>query len=163
MNTKRCLLLALVLGLVVGLPLLGHWARRGTAGRCVLDGVPIDPLYAARVVDEQGQSHSFCCINCARLWLSQHQAAPRAVFVTDEVTSEEIDAASAWMVRSQVVSVAATRNCLHAFRHRADAERHARSALGRLLSRDENPFLPARALPPAHAGRQSPPPGDAIR
>lgn len=138
--TSRGLLLLVAVGVIVGLPLAGHWARCSPAQRCALDGVAIDPRYGARIVDAAGQEHSFCCIECARLWLRQQQAAPRTVYVTDEVSGDEIDAAQAWLVRSQVVSVAATQNQLHAFRSRDDAERHARAALGRVLTADEDPF-----------------------
>jgi hypothetical protein len=93
-----------------------------------------------RVVDAQGQIHLFCCIYCAELWLAHQEAKPAAVFVTDEATGQEIDAASAWFVRSSVVTVAHTRNRVHAFGKHRDASRHAEAAQGKVLQDTERPF-----------------------
>jgi hypothetical protein len=141
-RSSRWLLLAAWILVVVGLPLAGKWARRSTVPACALDGARINPLYRVRVVDAQGRDQEFCCIHCAELWCGQQTDRPRAVFVTDEVTGQEIDAASAWFVRSQVVTVPHTGNRIHAFRDRADAARHADAAHGLLLSDAEKPFGP---------------------
>jgi hypothetical protein len=126
--------------LVIGLPLAGHWARHTAGNRCAFDGARIDRLYRVRVVDDQGHDHEFCCIHCAALWLSHQERKPHAVFVTDEATGQEIDAASAWFVRSAVVTVAHTANRIHAFRKQADAARHADTAQGWVLLDGEKPF-----------------------
>jgi hypothetical protein len=140
MHTRRWLMVLAGLAVVVGLPLLGKWARRTPGKRCALDGFPIDPTYRVRVVDGQGQDHAFCCIHCATLWLAHEPVAPRAVFVTDEVSGQEVEAASAWFVRSLVITVAHTGNDIHAFRSQADADRHAQSARGTVLANAEKPF-----------------------
>ena len=126
--------------LAAALPGIGHLARRVPAGRCALDGVAIEPLYRVRVEDDQGRDHEFCCIHCAELWLGRQQAKPRAVYVTDEAGGREIDAPSAYFVRSAVDTTPTVGNRVHAFARRADAERHAAAARGRLLSDAERPF-----------------------
>jgi hypothetical protein len=145
LRSSRWLLVAAGLLVIVGLPLAGKWARRRPAHPCALDGAAIDPLYRVHIVDAQGHDQEFCCIHCASAWLSQRTAAPRAVFVTDEVSGQEIDAASAWFVRSLVVTVAHTGNRIHAFRDQADAVRHADSAHGQILPEAEKPFGQAGA------------------
>jgi hypothetical protein len=152
MTPTRWLIVLAGLAVVFGLPLLGKWARGPRAATCALDGVAIDPVYRVRVVDDQGTDRQFCCIQCAALWLSRQPAKPRAVWVTDETTGREIDAASAWFVRSLVVTEAHTRNRVHAFGSAADAGRHARAAYGAVLPDSESPFA-AFSLPRGTAGR----------
>src|SRR5687767_8925287 len=125
--------LALLL-VAAALPLAGHWARRGAAVTCAYDGAEIDRAYRVRVVDHRGGEHEFCCIRCAEFWLEGQKAVPREVFVTDEPSLEEVDASAAYFVRSSVVTTPTTRNRVHAFRHRQDAQRHADSAGGTILS-----------------------------
>ena len=149
---SRWLLVAAGLLVVVGLPLAGKWLRHSSAPACALDGARIDPVYRVRVVDAEGRDQVFCCIHCAALWCSQQSERPRAVFVTDEVSHQEIDAGSAWFVRSFVVTVPHTGNRIHAFRDRADAERHADAAHGLLLSDGEKPFGPGAEPAQAVAG-----------
>lgn len=139
-RSVRWLLAAAGLLVIVGLPLAGKWARRRPAHACALDGSAVDPLYRVRIVDAEGRDREFCCIGCASAWLGQQPAAPRAVFVTDEVSGQEIEAASAWYVRSLVVTVPHTGNRIHAFRDQADAARHAESAHGEVLTDAEKPF-----------------------
>jgi hypothetical protein len=139
MGTRRSRIVAVTLLVILGLPLAGKWARRGAAARCELDGVAITPSYRVRALDASGEEHKFCCIRCAALWLRQRPA--RAVFVTDEATGREINATSAWFVRSQVVTAPQADNYLHAFAHRDDAVKHARTARGTVLAASENPFL----------------------
>jgi hypothetical protein len=123
----------ILLALAVALPLLGYLARRPLTG-CALDGVKINPDYRVEVVDAGGARRAFCCIRCAQIWLG-HQSAPlRAITVTDETSGEPIDAAAAWYVRSSVVTVWTTGNRIHAFRDRADAEKHAATFAGVVLS-----------------------------
>jgi hypothetical protein len=133
----------LLVGLVVvaGLPLAGHWARRHRAEGCALDGAAVNPAYRVEVVDASGHPHAFCCLRCAQIWL-EDKPDPRAVTVTDEASGEPIDAAAAWFVRSSVVTMPTTGNRVHAFRTRADAERHADQFWGVVLSGSERPFAP---------------------
>jgi len=65
---------------------------------------------------------------------------PRSVRVTDEASGKLIDAGDAHYVRSSVVTNPATGNRVHAFRNRADAEKHADIHGGTVLSESERPF-----------------------
>jgi hypothetical protein len=141
MTVRAASWLCLFLGLaaMVGLPVLGRLARRTDTG-CALDGAKIDPAYRVEVVDADGQTHAFCCVRCAEIWLRHRAAPPRAVRVTDEVSGEPVDAASAWFVRSSVVTRPATGNRVHAFRSRADAEKHAATFAGVVLEPAQRPL-----------------------
>jgi hypothetical protein len=129
-------------GLLVlaGLAFVGSWLRRSPQLRCALDGARLDPLFRVRIVDEEGRSYEFCCVRCAEIWLHRQAMPPRAIYVTDEESGQEIDAASAYYVRSLVVTTAPTGNRIHAFRTRSDAERHASVFGGTLLGPSERPF-----------------------
>jgi hypothetical protein len=121
------------LAVAVGLPLLGRWARSDGAERCAEDGLPIAALYRVRVVDSAGQSRQFCCVGCAEKWRRQHENSARSIWVTDEASGDEIEASTAWFVRSAVTTNSVTRNRIHAFRDRQDAERHAAAFAGEIL------------------------------
>jgi hypothetical protein len=138
-NKRRIAALAGLL-LLAALPVLGHWVRRAPEGRCALDGVAIVPIYQVRVRDGQGNDQTFCCIRCAELWLGRQTATPQAVTVTDEASGQAIEATAAYFVRSTVVTAPTTGNRVHAFADQADAERHAESAHGRLLTGTDRPF-----------------------
>jgi endogenous inhibitor of DNA gyrase (YacG/DUF329 family) len=138
--SKRVWLGLVGLFVVVGLPLMGSWARRQAAGSCALDGMAIDPVYRVEVVDARGQPHPFCCLRCAQMWLDRQQARPLAITVTDEVSGRPIDAAAAWFVSSSVVTMPTTGNRIHAFGTRHDAEKHAASFAGSVLPESEYPF-----------------------
>jgi nitrous oxide reductase accessory protein NosL len=120
---------------VVGLPLCGKWLRHHEAPRCEVDGLRIDPVYRVRIVDGAGNSHWCCGVDCARLWLKRNTDSSAEVYVTDETTGTEIDARSAFFVESAVVTNPVTLNRVHAFRRRADAEEHARSFGGEVLTK----------------------------
>jgi hypothetical protein len=121
--------------LLAATAVVGSRLRHPPAGRCALDGVAVEPRYRVRV-----GGHEFCCVRCAELWLGRREAGGQPVRVTDEATGREIDAASAYFVRSMVVTAPATGCRVHAFADRADAERHAESAHGQLLSGSDRPF-----------------------
>jgi NosL len=140
MRTSRWQIVLAVVFVAAGLAVLGSWARRGRGVGCALDGVRIDPPFRVRVVDEQGGSEEFCCIRCAERWLGSRRGPPQAVYVTDEAEGQEVDARDAWYVRSAVVTTPTSGNRTHAFRDRADAERHAASARGTLLTGPDRPF-----------------------
>jgi hypothetical protein len=125
---------------VVGLPLLGYWARQRREPGCALDGAPINPRYRVTMVDAQGRSQAFCCPRCAQLWLARQPAAPAAITVTDETTGRPLDAAAAWYVRSLVATSPATGNRIHVFASRTDAESHAAGFFGTVLTDVEKPF-----------------------
>jgi hypothetical protein len=139
-SVRKAAWVVVALAVVVGLPLAGHWARRPADPGCALDGAPVDPAYRVEVVDEQGQTHAFCCLTCARIWLHRHGTPPRAVTVTDESTGRPLDAADAHYVRSAVVTTPATGNRIHVFASRADAQRHADSFGGTVLEGSDRPL-----------------------
>jgi hypothetical protein len=125
---------------LTALSLMGHWTRSSAERTCAHDGEVINPLYRVRIVDDHGRDNVFCCIHCAQSWL-QHQSTPlRAIWVTDETSGEEIEAASASFVRSAVLTNPSTLNRIHVFRSPSDAEEHARACNGRLLDATETPF-----------------------
>jgi hypothetical protein len=130
----------LVGAVAVGLPFLGTWARRQRLPQCALDGVPIVPTYAVEITVPERPPRGFCCIRCADYWLEKESPASPVINVTDEVTSQAIDAADAYFVRSTVVTNPVTQNDIHAFADRDDAERHAAQFRGRLLEDEERPF-----------------------
>jgi hypothetical protein len=130
----------LLLGaMVLAAPLAGRWLRRDNQSRCAWDGLPVQALYRVRVVDAADTSREFCCVRCAAAWLTQHGAA-HAVHVTDEASGSEIDAGAAHFVQSAVSTNPITRNSIHAFKKRSDAEEHADTFGGRLLTDEERPF-----------------------
>jgi hypothetical protein len=136
---KRSVALAALL-LLLTLPLVGKWLRRTSEIRCTLDGGMLLPDYRVRVEDATGASYDFCCIRCAQLWLERQALPPRAIWVTDEPSGAEIDAATAHFVRSLVTTTPTTGNRIHAFRDLADAERHAQTCRGTILTDAERPF-----------------------
>ncbi len=141
MHTARRQILGTVVVISVMLAAAGTYARRHPAGRCDLDGARIDPAYQVRILDDEGQRRIFCCIRCAELWLEARRRRPQAVFVTDERSGHETAAAAAFFVRSAIVTTPTTGNRMHAFQDRADAETHAATAGGRVLTGDERPFF----------------------
>jgi hypothetical protein len=128
------------LAVIVGLPVLGSWARRDATRHCALDGVKLDPHYQVQVIDGAGQARCFCCPRCAALWIERQPSPCGAVRVTDERGGEWIDASAAYFVRSLVVTTAANGNRIHVFRDRVDAERHAELFGGKVLDDTERPF-----------------------
>jgi hypothetical protein len=131
---------AIGLAVVIGLPLLGTWLRRQSDGGCALDGVRVDPRYAVRIVDAQGEQHPFCCLQCAVLRQQRQDVKPRQVLVTDEASGQLFEGASAYFVRSGVVTNAITGNRVHVFRNRQDAMRHVELSRGLILSGNARPF-----------------------
>ena len=121
----------------------GHWARRGRANRCALDGGSVDPRLRVRIVDAAGDDFEFCCLSCAQWWLEASRARPSRIYVTDETSGEEIEAEKAYYVRSRVVSHGPTQERRHVFRHQSDAETHAREFHGRVLEGKRRPFAGA--------------------
>ena len=126
---------------VIGLPLIGHCVRKDNRAHCALDGVLIEPIYHARVVDEEGQSHVFCCLTCAKRWLEARHGLPQVIFVTDESSGLEIKASEAYFAASSVVTVPTSRNSIHAFANRSDAERQIKQFGGTLLDEADHPFV----------------------
>ena len=140
LSPRACVRYLAGLAVIVGLPVLGSWARRDATPRCALDGVKLDPHYRVQVIDRAGEAHSFCCPRCAGLWIERQPSACRAVRVTDEQSGEWIDASAAYFVRSIVVTTTATGSRIHVFRDRGDAERHAELFGGKVLEGSERPL-----------------------
>jgi hypothetical protein len=138
--------LAYLLVLAV-LPVAGHWARSGAARTCAYDGGAIEPRYRVRIVDEHGRDVLFCCIHCAGAWSKRQETKPKAVWVTDETSGEEIEAESAFFVRSLVMTNPTTRDRIHAFRDESDAREHAERFHGQVLDAAERPFAECCCCP----------------
>jgi len=137
---SQVILVASSLALVIGLPVLGHWHRRDAPPRCAFDGLPIEPCYRVVVIRSRDVEHTFCCVRCADRWLEQPKTFASEVFVTDETTGDQINASTAWFVRSSVATNHLNGNRIHVFRLRVDAERHADAFHGEILSDSERPF-----------------------
>lgn len=132
------------LALICALPFALRPLRVDGTERCALNGVPVDPAYAVRLLDEtSGTSLHFCCPMCADVWAAKSKPTRWRAFVIDEASGREIDAADAWFVRSRVVAVPATDSRVHSFADEAAARRHAEEFRGTLLEGDERPLRPA--------------------
>lgn len=141
---RAVLLVGAALAALAALPLAAKAIRGPSADRCALNGVEIDPLHAVRVTDAVGDaSRRFCCVGCAEAWLAREPRAARTVLVVDEETGREIDARTAWFVRSRVVAVAATESRIHVFATESAARRHAEDFSGTVLSGDDLPLRSA--------------------
>ena len=144
MNVQRWQWQAGLAGLlvVVGLPVAGKLARGTREAGCALDGVEIEAMFRVRIVDDERQAHEFCCIRCAEYWMERRAIELTAIYVTDEVSGKEIEASSAYFVRSSVITMPTTGNRIHVFQDRSDAERHASMLRGTVLLGSERPFEP---------------------
>jgi len=136
----RRTVIAVGVAVLLVLPFLGTWLRRSPEARCALDGGAIVPSYRVRVQDAAGESREFCCIRCAEIWLERQGKRARAIWVADEYSGAEIDAATAYYVRSLVVTTPTTGNRIHAFRKQVDAEQHVEKFHGAILTNAERPF-----------------------
>lgn len=130
---------------VIGLPWLGTWVRRRGLPQCGLDGAPIEPIYAVRMIDADGKHWQFCCVLCAEYWLARQSREPRDIRVVDEATGQELAPGKAFFARSSIVTNAATGNRVHVFRYRDDAQRHVAANGGRLLDGSERPLQGRKA------------------
>jgi hypothetical protein len=136
--TRRRLGFLAALVLLGALPFVGRALGTPPGSRCARDGVALAGSPVVTFVERDGSEISFCCVSCAEAW---HPVGPGgAVRVTDEASGRVIDARNAWFVRSLVVAQPATRDRVHAFATRAEAERHARAYRGRILSGKQRPF-----------------------
>jgi NosL len=138
--SRRQLLFGVGALAVVGVPVAGRRARRDGTPRCEVDGVRIEPVSRVRAVEEDGQSHSFCCPRCARRWIDRQEEPPSAIYVIDEIRHEEIEAHSAHFVHSAAVTDPVTGNHIRAFRDPTDAEAHVQAFGGWVLDPAEYPF-----------------------
>src|SRR5262249_35426971 len=123
--------------------------RDATAGRCRLDGAPIEPIRIVELMDRGEVLASFCSFGCARAWPSP----PRTAYwrVRDEVSGAPLDAERAFFVQSRVPSVAARGERIHVFRDATEAMTHCAQFGG---ARIPNPLArPAPAVPAAQPGK----------
>lgn len=148
MTRRQAALAAVWLLVVVGLPCLGHVTRQRRAGRCAFDGLTITPIYRVKLVDQAGQTAEFCCLECALRWQATRGPAAQ-VWVTDEISGQQIASQDAVFVRSPVITTPATGNCVHAFASTADAQRHIRSSGGRILLGPGRPFAKQQGRTPS--------------
>ncbi len=139
--------IALVAGVLLcaALPVVGARLRSHGPARCALDGVMLEDLHRVDVVSPAAEGDdetatSLCCIQCARAWIELSQTDPERVRVIDEETGAPVDAASAWFVRSRVVTVQDTGDRVHAFANKDDAVAHVEAYRGRLLVGGDHPF-----------------------
>ncbi len=139
MTRRQAALAAVWLLVVVGLPCLGHFWRQRRASRCAFDGLAITPIYRVKLVDQSGHSAEFCCLECALRWQATRGPVEQ-VWVTDEISGQQILSQDAIFVRSPVVTTPATGNAVHAFATTADAQRHIRASGGRILLGPGRPF-----------------------
>jgi hypothetical protein len=140
MKVRRCVNWLGLLLVVVGVPLAVHRARGNAEPRCDFDGNKVERACRVDIVDSEGRPHVFCCPGCALAWLTRQADAPRSITVTDEVSGQPLDAARAVYVRSSALDTQATGRSLHVFRSEADAEKHADTFAGIVLSESERPF-----------------------
>jgi hypothetical protein len=131
---------AIGLLVVAFLPVAADWLRGRAENACALDGMTVDPRLRVRVVNADGNQFQFCALTCAELWLEVSGVHPRAIYVTDEATGDELGARSAYYVRSRVMTHPPTRERRHVFRYKADAQTHAEAFHGRLLTGSQRPF-----------------------
>jgi hypothetical protein len=129
-----------VCAVLFGLPFIGVWLRHSSRDRCELDGAALVQCYSVYINDTAGRTHSFCCLRCAESWAEQQSREIKSVRVTDELTGEVFDVDDVFYVRSLVSTNPATGNRIHVFRRRDDAERHAETCRGTILTGDERPF-----------------------
>ena len=136
---KVVAIFALIL-LIVGLPVLGHFARQKDGHRCALDGVEVEPIYRVVIVDRDKRSYEFCCIKCAQWWLASRPQKPWIVFVTDESSGQEIPSKDGHFVRSTIITEPITGNAIHVFADPRDAQKHADNFWGTVLQSPNRPF-----------------------
>lgn len=115
---------------------------------CALDAIKIEPIYQVDITlgnqhvgsstpSADGKTLKFCCIGCARKWLTGNKGKVEYITVTDEVTGKRIDASIAYFVESSIVTNQSTGNRIHVFADKADAEKHAKEFGGNII---QNPF-----------------------
>ena len=144
MQRNRLIVLGAWVLAIVGLPIVAKWHRGDRGAGCALDGVRIDPTFRVRVIDAHSEPHEFCCIRCAETWRVRDREGPRAVYLTDERTGQEIDLDSAQFVRSSVITTPSSGNRIHVFQNDSDARNHAAQFGGTVLLGSDRPLAPQR-------------------
>jgi len=117
---------------------LGCQERKPIEGRCDNDGVKIEPLYAVYFTLRDGTEKKFCSIVCASMIFSSLRRQIKGVKVIDEPSGNKINAAEAFFVESDIVTVPHVKNRIHVFAKKEDALKHIQKFKGNWI---ENPFL----------------------
>lgn len=138
MNRKISIAAIAILAAVV-LSLLTTLHQRENALTCDYDGTKISPVYEVDIKLKDGRAMKFCSIFCAKAWFRENSAKTDSVTVTDEITGEGIDAGIAIFVVSNIVTVEANQNRMHAFKDDHYAQTHAKQHHGKVA---DNPFKP---------------------
>jgi ABC-type nitrate/sulfonate/bicarbonate transport system substrate-binding protein len=115
--------------------------------KCAYDGTSINPLYQVEVHLSDETVVSLCSIYCASAWLEMGKSNVAYITVVDELTGQKFDASLGRFVESEVVTVKAVNNRIHAFFREEHALDHVRQFNGRIL---ENP-VGRTYVPPAIA------------
>ncbi len=149
------------LALVVAVLLLGAGGEALRAcnqqrERCLLDRLPVQPLYATYLTRSDGRRLVFGSPRCALRYLeAQTDLGPVEVQLTDELGGRPLPAEQAFLVRSKVETSRQDGNRIHVFSDEIEARRHALLYEGELLS---DPFAPYRVAPAAAPSPQAPRP-----
>jgi hypothetical protein len=138
-NARRRLPAALALLCIAALPLVAE-RLRAHRDRCEMDGVALSPEFLVRVTEEGGETHAFCGVTCAESWISRSGVVPSAVLVTDGALGVEVDARTAWFVRTLSNVSDGAPDAIRVFARKEDAHRQARAHGGRVLTGRERPF-----------------------
>jgi hypothetical protein len=117
---------------------VSRWQLRADAPRrCALDGALISGAARVDLLEDAGQAHSFCSIECALAWpRSPTHGPPRRFVVHEEENGLPLDPRAATFVRSNL-RAAGARGCLRAFKDPLTAAQHVQSFGGVLVP---NPF-----------------------
>ena len=139
-RSPRLGLVLATLALAVALPVVGEAVYRGRfqKGVCLVDKLPIQPIYRTVLSLSNGRDLEFGSPRCALMYLKKHPNMGRVVVVlTDEVTGRPLPPERAWVVRSDVQTSAQDGNRLHVFADEVEARRHALQHNGEVL---DGPF-----------------------
>lgn len=136
MNTKITLA-AIIIAVAIVIPLITISLQRQNTTVCHYDGEKIMAIYEVDIKQKDGDILRFCSVYCAREWFERNNTKVASVTVTDELTGEKLDAAIAFFVESEVISVATTRNRIHVFKEEHHSQTHAKQYNGRIVN---NPF-----------------------
>ncbi|RJO61772.1 hypothetical protein C4544_01910 [candidate division WS5 bacterium] len=122
---------AIILAVSVAISLIVISFQKQGTHVCHYDGEKSRPIYEVNITLKDGDVMQFCSIYCAGAWFKENAAKADTVIVTDEITGEKLDASIAFFVESDVISVATTRNRIHAFKDEHHAQTHAKQYNGR--------------------------------
>ncbi len=146
MRAPRWLPGAAALLAIAALPLVAE-RLRAPVERCEMDGVALAPSFRVRVLGEDGEAHAFCGVTCAQAYVERRGVEPREILVM--AGGREIDADTAWFVRTVANRSNGAPDGLRVFAARDDALRHVAAYGGTVLAGADRPFGGEET----HAGR----------